>query len=145
MVPKALNPPAPPDVVLDTNVFISAVLFRGRTSRLVDLWQNGRISVLLSAEILKEYARVLSYPKFKLTGEEIKSILEQELLRFAATIRVGKVPKVISEDPSDDKFLALAKEGKAAYLISGDEHLLRLKAHSGTKIVPPDEFLALLP
>jgi hypothetical protein len=51
---------------------------------------------------------------------------------------------VIAEDPSDDKFLALAKEGKAAFLISGDEHLLRLKTYSGTKIIPPDEFLSLI-
>lgn len=142
MGPKIVKHASVPVVVLDTNVFISAVLFRGQTSRLVDLWKNDRVIILLSAEVLKEYARVLAYPKFKLTRDEIKSVLEEELLPYVATVRIYKVPRVIPEDPSDDKFLALAKAGKAAYLISGDEHLLRLKTYSKTKIVPPVQFLA---
>jgi putative PIN family toxin of toxin-antitoxin system len=134
---------APPAVILDTNVFISAVLFKGATSRLVDLWQGGRISVLLSAEILKEYVRMLSTPKFKLTAPEIRSILEEALLPFATTVKPGKIRPIIAADPSDDKFLALAKAGRAAYLVSGDAHLLRLASYGKTKIIRPDAFLSL--
>jgi putative PIN family toxin of toxin-antitoxin system len=143
--PKALNRAPAPGVVLDPSAFISAILFRGPTSRLVTLWQADRISVLMSAEVLKEYIRVLSYPKFKPAASEIKAIIEVELLPYVKTVDVREVPPIIREDPSDDIFLALASAGKAEFIISGDEHLLRLGSFSRTKIVSPDEFLAAFP
>ena len=51
-------------VVLDTNVVVSALLFTGISSKLVPLWQGGVITALVSRNILEEYLRVLSYPKF---------------------------------------------------------------------------------
>jgi len=128
-------------IVLDTSVFVSAILFRGLTSRLVPLWQMGRITVLMSAEVLKEYAPVLAYPKFKLNPKEIRAIIEKELLPYVNPVRVRKVPPVIAEDPSDDKFLALAFDGKAKYILSGDAHLLRLGTFEGARILTPADFL----
>ena len=63
-------------VVLDTNALVSALLFSGISSKLVSLWQNGLITPLLSREILDEYLRVLSYPKFALSEEEILPFAE---------------------------------------------------------------------
>jgi putative PIN family toxin of toxin-antitoxin system len=131
--------PRPPRVVLDTNIFISAVLFSGRTSRLVKLWQEGRILVLMSPEVLMEYVKVLAYPKFK---QEIKSVIEQELLPFVEPVKVSKAISVIAEDPSDDKFLNLALGGKSDFIISGDKHLLGLNEYGGIKIVTAEEFLS---
>ena len=132
----------PPRVVLDTNILISAVLFSGRTSQLVKFWQEGRILVLMSPDVLKEYVKVLAYPKFKLAKQEIKSVIEQELLPFVEPVRVSKAIRVIAEDPSDDKFLSLALGGKSDFIISGDKHLLGLKEFGGIKIVPAEEFLS---
>jgi len=129
-----------PKIVIDTNVFISAVLFRGQTSRLVSLWQKGAVSVLMSPAILKEYARALAYPKFKLTRREIRGIIEQELLPYIIPVRVKNRLHVIAQDPSDNKFLELAKEGKADYILSGDNHLLDLKTFRGIQIITPNEF-----
>lgn len=98
----------------------------------------------MSAEIIKEYARVLAYPKFKLKPEEIRAIIEQELLPYVDPIRVKKNLPVIPEDPSDDKFLALAAEGKASFILSGDGHLLKLESFAGARILTPAEFLDLL-
>ncbi len=134
----------PPRVVLDTNVFISAVLFSGRTSRLVRPWQEGHILFLISPEVLKEYVKVLAFPKFKLTKGEIKSIIEQELLPFVEPVMTSAALRGIVKDPSDDKFLALALDGKASYIISGDKHLLGLKEFRGIKIVTAEEFLSRL-
>jgi len=139
-----MTPGPPPRVVLDTSVFVSAVLFRGSTSRLVTLWQIGRIAVLMSADILREYARVLAYPKFKLSPEEIRAIIEQELLPYVEAIRIRKVASVIADDPSDDKFLALAAEVKADFILSGDSHMLKLGSYAGAAILTPSEFLERL-
>jgi putative PIN family toxin of toxin-antitoxin system len=128
-------------LVLDTSVFVSAVLFRGATNRLVVLWQNDRISILMSAEVLKEYAKVLAYPKFKLSPEEIQAILEREFLPYIRPVQVKKIVPVIAQDPSDDKFLALAAAGKASCILSGDRHLLNLGSYAGVRILAPDEYL----
>ncbi|MDX9980814.1 MAG: putative toxin-antitoxin system toxin component, PIN family [Lentisphaeria bacterium] len=45
-------------VVLDTNVFISAVFFGGVPGKILDMWREGGIELLLSAEILAEYEDV---------------------------------------------------------------------------------------
>jgi len=141
-VSRTDSPSPPSRVVLDTSVFISAILFHGRTSQLVRLWQEGRILVLMSPEVLKEYVKVLAYPKFKLAKQEIKSVIEQELLPFVEPVKVSKAIRVIAEDPSDDKFLALAIDGKANLVLSGNKHLLGLKEFGGIKIVTAEEFLS---
>jgi len=96
--------------------------------------------VLMSPAILKEYARALAYPKFKLTRREIRGIIEQELLPYIIPVRVKNRLHVIAQDPSDNKFLELAKEGKADYILSGDNHLLDLKTFRGIQIITPNEF-----
>jgi uncharacterized protein len=128
-------------IVLDTSALISALLFGGESAGLVSLWENGRIIPLLSKEVLLEYVRVLGYPKFKLTPEEIKGLIEDHVLPFAEMVVVTKVPRIVLEDPADDKFLALAEGGKATYLISGDKHLLNLTGYKDISILSPRQFL----
>jgi putative PIN family toxin of toxin-antitoxin system len=128
-------------VVLDTNVLVSALLFAGPIGRLVSLWRERRIVLLLSKDVFIEYLRVLAYPKFKLSGEEIKALAEEYVLPFAEMVTVAEAPVVIREDPADDKFLALAAAGRALYLVSGYKHLLALWEYRGVKIVTPREFL----
>jgi len=128
-------------VVLDTNTLISALLFSGTASRLVPLWQSGRITVLLSKAILEEYLRVLVYPKFRLTDQEIRGLIEEDLLPFVDTVQVRKSLKVVTRDPEDDKFLECAVAGRAAYLVTGDRDLLELGSHRTIKILTVGEFL----
>lgn len=128
-------------VVLDTNTLISALLFSGTASRLVPLWQSGRITVLLSKAILEEYLRVLAYPKFRLTDQEIRGLIEGDLLPFVDTVQVRKSLKVVTRDPEDDKFLECAVAGRAAYLVTGDRDLLELAFYRRVRIVSVGEFL----
>ena len=131
-------------VVLDTNVVISALLFGGGTARLVSLWQTGEFSWLASAAIIQEYARVLAYPKFKLAEAEIRELLNEDILPFVTAVRVGKVPRVIRQDPSDDGFLACALTGKADAIVSGDHHLLELTRYREIPILDVRTFLSNL-
>ncbi len=128
--------------VIDTNVFISAALFKGNTSRLVDAWKNRKFVYLISAEILKEYARVLSYPKFNLTENEIRHILEEQLLPFVETVKVKEKILNILKDKDDEKFLNCAAQGKADFIVSGDGELLALKTYKQIKIMSAAEFLS---
>ena len=128
-------------VVIDTNVFISAILFKGYPAKLVDLWKKNFLKILISKEVLEEYIKVLSYPKFQLSKEEINYIVEKELLPFVEVIKVKSKISIIKEDKEDNKFLILALEGNASCIISGDKHLLKLKKFHNTPIVTIKEFL----
>ena len=129
--------------VLDTNVVVSALLFDGRASRLVALWQQRRFVPLISRPILQEYLRVLAYPKFKLTAQEVRQAIE-ELLPYAETVSPGKRLRAIRRDPADNRFLECAMAGKAQYLVSGDDDLLSLRSFQGISTVSVSEFLAIL-
>lgn len=128
-------------VVLDTNTLISALLFSGTTSRLVPLWQSGEITPLLSKAILQEYLQALTYPKFRLSDQEIRELIEEEVLPFVKTIEVRKRLTVVRRDPDDNKFLECAVTGGAKYLVTGDRDLLELDSYRGISIVTAGEFL----
>ena len=120
---------------------ISALLFSGTAARLVPLWQSRRITVLISREILTEYLRVFAYPKFQLSDQEIRPLIEEELLPFVETIRVRRRLAVVRRDPDDDKFLECAVAGRAQYLVTGDRDLRELGSFRGTTILSAGEFL----
>lgn len=132
----------PTRVVLDTNVFVSGLLFEGKPGQILSQAREGYLRLLLSAEILEEYIRVLSYPKFDLRASDIKRMIREELIPFSEPIRIHTVVRFIREDPSDDKFLALAIDGKAEAVISGDRHLLNAGTFRDIPILSVDDFLA---
>ena len=127
--------------VIDTNVVISAILFGGGPGKLIDFWKKGHITPLITEEIMVEYIRVLAYPKFELSQEEINYIIHQEILPFFKVVKSVSGPAIIENDPADDKFIQCAEAGNAKIIISGDRHLLALKSHHGIKILTPNLFL----
>jgi putative PIN family toxin of toxin-antitoxin system len=128
-------------VVVDTNVLVSAFLFGGKPRKLILLWQRGTIRPLASKEIIDEYLRVLTYPKFKLAEKEINFLLYHEILPYFEVINVGSDPRIIKKDPEDDKFIRCALAGKAKWIIAGDRHRLALKTYQKIKILTPSDFL----
>jgi putative PIN family toxin of toxin-antitoxin system len=129
------------NAVLDTNVVVSALLFRGELSRLHALWRKKAFTIAATKEIIEEYVRVLAYPKFKLTEREIEALVHEELLPYIEPVTVSEDIKGVSNDPDDDKFLACAAAAKADFIVSGDAHLLNLKTYKGCPIVTAEKFL----
>jgi len=130
--------------VLDTNVILSALLFAGPTGTLVKAWQTGRFQILLSRAILEELLRVLAYPKFHLTEEEIRGLLEEELIPFAETVIVRRQPAVRLRDPHDLAVLACALTGRARYLVTGDADLLSVERIRQIDVIRPADFMTRL-
>jgi len=131
-------------VVIDTNVIVSSILFGGPPGELIPLWKAGIIQPLISADILNEYLKVLAYPKFALTEDEINFIIYSEIIPYFEDITVRRQKNIIKEDPSDDKFIACAEIGKASYIISGDSHLLNLRHYGSIEILSPSQILSKL-
>lgn len=128
-------------VVLDTNVLIATALPRRRVARLRELWQQGRYQLLVSQPIFEEYLRVLTYPKFALSLEEIRHVVEQDLQPYLEYVQVTTLVQAIKEDPTDNMFLACAVDGRADVIVSGDRHLLMVKRFRGIPIETTSQFL----
>jgi putative PIN family toxin of toxin-antitoxin system len=95
----------------------------------------------VSRAILEEYLRVFAYPKFQLSDQEIRSLVEEELLPFVQTVRVRRRLAVVRRDPDDDKFLECAVAGRAGYVVTGDRDLRELGSFRGITILTAGEFL----
>ena len=117
-------------VVLDTNVVLSALVFRGGAAGQVRLaWQRGLLLPLASAATVQELVRVLAYPKFRLSPAEQDELLA-DYLPYAETVRIPQPPPTVPDcrDVLDLPFMHLAMEGKAQVLVSGDRDLLAIAA-----------------
>jgi putative PIN family toxin of toxin-antitoxin system len=117
-------------VVLDTNVVLSALVFRGRAAGQVrQAWQRELVLPLASTATVQELVRVLAYPKFGLSQPEQDELLA-DYLPYAETVRIPQPPPKVPEcrDALDLPFLHLAVAGKAQVLVSGDRDLLVIAA-----------------
>lgn len=128
-------------VVLDTNVIVSALLFKGKLSVIVNLWKEGKINPVLFKETFKELTKVLAYPKFSLTEDEIRMLLEEEIVPYFELISTARVVKNICQDPDDDKFLSCALSASADFIVSGDKDLTAIKQYKSIKIITPQRLL----
>ncbi len=107
-------------IVFDTNTLISALLFKGQTAYLVDVWKSRKITVLACEETLNEFTKVLNYPKFKLSSSQIKTLADDYVPYIEKIVMDKKwLPDVFPQcrDAKDQIFLELAHLGKADSLI----------------------------
>lgn len=134
-------------VVLDTNVLVSALVSGGSApAQILARCHSGELELVASPESLAELRRVLSYPRIRkrlrYSDEQIEAFviyLEQIALLLTPSRKVHVVP----DDADDDLFVALALESDTPYLISGDDHLLRVGQYQGITILRPAAFLRL--
>jgi len=130
-------------VVIDTNVFVSGLTFKGKPREVLDLIWRGDIEACISSFILKELEETLR-KDFSWDRDQIKHTIEKIKARTILIQPKNKV-SVIKENDDDNRILECAIEGTVQYLISGDrKHLLPLKEYQGTKIISPSDFLKLL-
>ena len=129
-------------VVLDTNILISALGQKGKPKLIFEKILNGELELIISDKQSEEIIEVLDYPKFNFSNEQ-KSSFINILLEVSTLIKIDKIFDVIKEDPDDNIIITSAVIGKADYIISGDEHLLKLKEFKRVKILNANDFLSL--
>ena len=132
-------------VVLDTNVLVLALITTGKPRALLFKIVDGEAQLILSRGILEELAMVAADDKIRLyvEDEEVAEFL-QILNDVAEVVRLRSRFKVVKDDPGDDVILRTAYDGEADYIVSGDKHLLSLKAFRDIKILTVDEILSML-
>jgi putative PIN family toxin of toxin-antitoxin system len=128
-------------LIIDANLWISYIFGKVVRQSLNRILSDPNINLITDQLSLDEVKSVLSRPKFKkyINSEQIEDLLslikERSILLQATSI------VEICRDPKDNYLLALAKDGNADFLISGDEDLLILKQFEGTKIVLISDFM----
>jgi putative PIN family toxin of toxin-antitoxin system len=127
-------------VVIDTNVWISALQFAKRLGTPTLALEKAMSEDVIATcdEIDAEIVRVLSE---KFSWEQHRATWALQAL-MARSIRI-KIRGTINlcRDPHDDMFLECAALAKADLLVAGDKDLLTLGTYKGTRIVTPSEYL----
>lgn len=130
-------------ITVDTNVLISALGWNGAEAAIIEMVLQSGLELCLSAQILSEFYRVVQYPKFGFSNEEIDGFIGRLLPNVffvSPTQNIDAVPA----DPDDNKIIECAVAGKSSYIISGDKHLLHLREFEGIKILRASEFLQII-
>jgi len=130
-------------VVLDTNIFISGIFWSGESEKILYAWGNEEFEIITSSEIIREIVETLMDFKIQLPINMLliwMSILSVKSKFFEPKEKI----EIVKDDKDDNKFVEVAIEGKADYIITQDNHLLRIKDFRGLKIMTPKEFLEVL-
>jgi putative PIN family toxin of toxin-antitoxin system len=137
-------------VVLDTNVLVSLYVFGDiRFQALRARIESGAWQALTNDACLNEFRRVLSYPMFALADERRSGALDAyagSVTRLAGLPPPAIAPLPRCRDRDDQKFLELARDGAADWLVTADKGLLRLarrdKLRGLFRILTPEMALA---
>lgn len=132
--------PTPPGVVVDTNVWISGLLFGGKPEEIIKLAEKGGIKAVISLFILQEIKNTLG-TKFNLPENELR----KSLARILVASELVEIPeqsfKAALRDPNDNAIIQTAIKGKCKWLVTGDKDLLVLEKFQNIPIVNPSQFL----
>lgn len=132
-----------PRVVLDTNVLISALGWKGPERRLYRACLSGTIQLCISFPLVEELLRVMSYPKLGFSVQDRQTMI-QDIFRIGYFPSSLPALEVVKEDPADDQVLACALASEAGWIVTGDAHLLRLRSFRGLPILRAADLLQRL-
>jgi putative PIN family toxin of toxin-antitoxin system len=134
--------------VIDTNVWVSGLLWQGPAWRLLRAAEDGHFEICISQALLLELAEVLDYERLQPRLQQL-GLTSDHLVAFALGLatpfdvsRSG--PPLVAEDPDDDIVLLCAEVAAAAVVVTSDRHLLRLERFGAARILTVDAYLAEL-
>lgn len=132
-------------IVIDTNVVISALFFKGKPFELLRMVVNhsGGIDAFATPSILSEYIEVFQR---MIDRKGRKKPEGDPLIHFLNSLSIIEDCDSVhaSRDADDDIFISCAVNCKALYIVSGDNDLLDIEEFEGIQIVKVDEFLRIV-
>ena len=126
-------------ITVDTNFLISGTQWDNSVSHklLLKLIKNNA-EIYTTNEILEEFSKVLKRD-FKYDDEEVADILERGI-SFIRLVIPRREISIIKEDSDDNKIIECAIESKSEYILTYDNHLLKIKEYKNIRIIKPEEF-----
>jgi putative PIN family toxin of toxin-antitoxin system len=130
------------EVVVDTNVFVSALITpQGPPRKILTKIFRGKIGLVISPRLLLEVVSVFARPKLRLLIPESKISDLASLIHQSARIIKPTNPLKVCRDPKDDAVLECALAGGVSSVITGDGDLLTLDPFRGIRLMSPKDFL----
>jgi putative PIN family toxin of toxin-antitoxin system len=130
--------------VIDTNIIIRAVIKpKGTVGPVLERLRNGEFTAIYTEPILDELLAKLALPrirkKYQIGDDQVDGLvgllaLRGEIVNPSRSVRACR-------DPDDDMFIEAALEGKAEWVVTGDQDLLTLEKFEGIRFVTPRTFL----
>ncbi|MCI0680557.1 MAG: putative toxin-antitoxin system toxin component, PIN family [Gemmataceae bacterium] len=122
---------------------------RSASARTLDALFEGKYRLVYSPAVVDEWLEVLAIPHIRdrhgLSDDELLEFLASLVVSGAAHAGQSKIAAKLTRDLTDTKFLSLAHESGANYLVTNDHrHLLPLQRFERTRIARPSEFLRIL-
>jgi putative PIN family toxin of toxin-antitoxin system len=128
-------------VVLDTNVLVAAAYApQSASRRIVEACLDGQLVAVASRAIKGEYELILARA---VRVEGYQDRLDQ-FLEGLELVEPTESPRLVPDDPEDDKFLAAAAASDAGWIVTNDRHLLALDPHGPIRIVASGRFVELV-
>ncbi|OGK26534.1 putative toxin-antitoxin system toxin component, PIN family [Candidatus Roizmanbacteria bacterium RIFCSPLOWO2_01_FULL_37_12] len=131
-----------PRIVNDTNVWISALYFKGKPATIVNLIEKKKVTSVTSRYILDEIKSTMIEKPFYATTSAAKGTVDY--IESISELVVLKKNDYGLRDLADNPILETAVVGKSNFLITGDKDLLSLRRQDLFKIVNPTQFLSEL-
>jgi putative PIN family toxin of toxin-antitoxin system len=135
------------NAVLDVNVFVSAMMTpAGPPAEIIRRWLDKRFVLVVSPPIVDDLTEVVD----RTTVRRFIRRSADDLRRFFRDVAdnahevAPEHVEVVADDPDDDVILGTATAGAADFIVTGDDHLLRLRRYRGIVILTPRQFLAVL-
>jgi putative PIN family toxin of toxin-antitoxin system len=132
-----------PRVVLDTNVLVSGLGWRGAPAAIVDAVHAGRLTLITSPALLAELERVLGYPKLARVFGDTQPIVD--LVAASSRVVIPQHRLRLLDDETDNRVLEAAIAGEAAAVVTGDREMLALGDVEGIPILTVAAFHGRLP
>ena len=134
-------------IVVDTNVLIAGLLWRGPPSGVWNHVLTERAELFISQTLFDEFTDVIGRPKFKAILERAARTPQQllnNLCDAAELVVPAPLPQPVSRDPDDDHVIAAAVAARADWIVTGDQDLLVLGSYDGIAIMTPAQALRML-
>lgn len=119
-------------IVIDTNVFISAVFFGGLPLKVLQTVIAKQNDAYISPEIWDEYNDVIERMTKKYPSRLKQQLIDETFKLFKVIMPSAEIN--ICRDPDDNKFISCALDAECMYIVSGDDDLLSLENIDGVAI-----------
>lgn len=131
-----------PGIVIDTNVYLSALVFGGNPRTLLELVTAGSVDAVTSEHIYVEMRRVIAqkFPQFSTEYRGFEVLLRE----CTIVVPLGSVAVQACRDPDDNAVIETALVGLCETIVTGDTDLLALGEYDEVSILTPREFLLQL-
>jgi putative PIN family toxin of toxin-antitoxin system len=126
-------------IVVDTNVLVSALIQpEGTPARILDAILSGQAKLLIDHRIFSEYQNVLLRPEFDFAPALVEHLLDF-FLQSCERVYTVKA-RVELADAADGKFLEVAMDGAADFLVTGNLRHFSPRLRHGIRVVSPRQW-----